>query len=133
MGEFVVNMVDETLARAMNDCAIDFPSEIGEPEALKLPLAAGDRVSVPHLANAPAALECRKITIMNFGVERDLLVGEVLAIQVREGVVDPNTLRTDYDRYKPVGRIAGSLYTRTNDHFALERDSFATWKIRTGA
>lgn len=131
-GEFVVNMVDEALARAMNDCAIDFPSEMGEPEALKLPLAEGGRVSVPRLADAPVALECRKITIMNFGIERDLLVGEVLALQVRDGVIDPNTLRTNYDCYKPVGRIAGSLYTRTDDHFALERDSFTVWKSRAG-
>lgn len=131
-GEFVVNMVDEALARAMNDCAIDFPSEMGEPETLKLPLAEGERVSVPHLADAPVALECRKVTIMNFGIERDLLVGEVLALQVREGVVDPKTLRTNYDQYKPVGRIAGSLYARTGDHFALERDSFTVWKDRAG-
>lgn len=131
-GEFVVNMVDEALACAMNDCAIDFPSEIGEPEALKLPLADSGFVSVPRLADAPVALECRKITIMNFGLERDLLVGEVLALQVRDGVVDPGTLRTNYDQYDPVGRIAGSLYTRTNDQFALERDSFAVWKTRAG-
>lgn len=132
-GEFVVNMVDEALARAMNDCAIDFPSDVGEPEALKLPLADGALVSVPHLADAPVALECRKITIMNFGLERDLLIGEVLAIQVREGIVDPATLRTNYDRYEPVGRIAGSLYTRTRDQFALQRDNFSTWKSRAGA
>lgn len=132
-GEFVVNMVDEALARAMNDCAIDFPSEIGEPEALKLPLADSGLVSVPRLADAPVALECCKVTIMNFGLERDLLVGEVLALQVRDGVVDPETLRTNYDRYDPVGRIAGSFYTRTNDQFALERDSFAVWKTRAGS
>lgn len=131
-GEFVINMVDEALARAMNDCAIDFPSEIGEPKALKLPVADSGTISVPRLADAPVALECRKFTIMNFGIERDLLVGEVLAIQVRDGVVDPQTLRTNYDHYEPVGRIAGSLYTRTNDQFALERDSFDVWKSRTG-
>ncbi len=131
-GEFVVNMVDEALARAMNDCAIDFPSEIGEPEALKLLLADSGLVAVPRLADAPVALECRKMTMMNFGLERDLLVGEILGLQVRDGVVDPENLRTDYDHYKPVGRIAGSLYTRTNDQFALERDSFTAWKSRTG-
>ncbi|RTL49501.1 MAG: flavin reductase family protein [Bradyrhizobiaceae bacterium] len=131
-GEFVVNMVDEALARAMNDCAIDFPSEMGEPEALKLPVADSELVSVPRLADAPVAFECRKITIMNFGIERDLLVGEILAMQARDGVVDQQTLRTNYDRYDPVGRIAGSLYTRTKDQFALERDSFTVWKSRSG-
>lgn len=132
-GGFVVNMVDEALARSMNDCAIDFPSNIGEPGALKLPLADSGTISVPRLADTPAALECRKITIMNFGVERDLLVGEVLALQIRDGVVDPLTLRTNYDHYEPIGRIAGSLYTRTRDQFALERDSFAAWKGQTGS
>src|SRR4051812_5892200 len=77
-GMFVINMVDEPLANDMANCAISFPSDMGEPEALQLPMNAGVSVPVPHLAGAPAALECRKVTMMNFGAERDLLIGEVL-------------------------------------------------------
>ncbi|ETR78072.1 flavin reductase [Afipia sp. P52-10] len=129
-GEFVVNMVDEDLAVAMNDCAIDFPPERGEPSSLQLSLAQSHQVAVPRLVRSPVALECRKVTMMNFGVGRDLLVGEVLVIQAREGVIDPQTLRTEYARYSPVGRLTGFEYTRTHDRFQLMRESFAAWSER---
>jgi flavin reductase (DIM6/NTAB) family NADH-FMN oxidoreductase RutF len=127
-GFFVVNMVDEALANAMSDCSIGFPSDIGEPEALQLAMADGVMVPVPHLAAAPVALECRKMTMMNFGQERDLLVGEVLGLQIREGVIDPETLRTYYENYMPVGRVAGAMYARMRDRFELKPDSFETWQ-----
>lgn len=135
-GEFVVNMVDEALAVAMNNCAIDFPPERGEPDSLDLPLAASLKVAVPRLAGSPVALECRKITMMNFGSGRDLLIGEVLVIQAKEGIVDPQTLRTEYARYRPIGRLTGFQYVRSGDRFELVRESFSDWserKSRDGA
>ena len=129
-GLFVINMVDEALANTMVDCSIGFPSGVGEPDALKLQMAPGVHVAVPHLAGSPAALECRKVTLMNFGAERDLLVGEVLGIQVRDGVVDPDTLRTNYEHYLPVGRVAGTMYARMQDRFEIKPDTFETWQLR---
>jgi flavin reductase (DIM6/NTAB) family NADH-FMN oxidoreductase RutF len=127
-GMFVVNMVDEALAKAMTDCSIDFPSDIDEPEALQLPLSDGLFLPVPHMKGAPVALECKKITMMNFGLERDLLVGEVLGLRAREGIVDPATLRTNYERYAPVGRVAGTMYARMQDRFELKPESFEVWQ-----
>jgi flavin reductase (DIM6/NTAB) family NADH-FMN oxidoreductase RutF len=129
-GLFVINMVDEGLAHDMVDCSIGFPSGTSEPEALRLPMTAGVHVPVPHLTGSPAALECRKVTLMNFGAERDLLVGEVLGIQVRDGVVDPATLRTDYEQYWPVARIAGTMYARMHDRFEIKPDNFEAWQSR---
>jgi flavin reductase (DIM6/NTAB) family NADH-FMN oxidoreductase RutF len=131
-GVFVVNLVDEALAIAMNDCAVDFPPDMGEPDMLGLPLASGIYVPVPHLADAPAALECRKTMMINIGPNRELLIGEVLGVRVRDGIVDRDTLRVDFDAYKPVGRLAGSLYARQHDRFKLERESFEAWKSRNG-
>jgi len=132
-GVFVVNLVDEGLAAAMNDCAVDFPPETSETGMLGLPLAAGTHVPAPHLVDAPAALECRKMMMINIGPDRELLVGEVLGVQVRSGVVDREMLRVDFDAYKPVGRLAGSLYARLHDRFKLERESFEEWTRRNGS
>lgn len=131
-GFFAVNLVDEPLAVAMNDCAVDFPPDVGEPGALGLPLVEGIYVPVPHLADAPAALECRKMMMINIGPDRELLIGEVLGVRVRDGIVDRDTLRVDFDAYKPVGRLAGSLYARQHDRFKLERESFENWSRRKG-
>ena len=58
-GEFVVNLADEPLARAMHDSSGDFPAEIGEPDYLGLKLAPSTKVAVPRLADAPWAMECK--------------------------------------------------------------------------
>jgi flavin reductase (DIM6/NTAB) family NADH-FMN oxidoreductase RutF len=131
-GVFVVNLVDEALAATMNDCAVDFPPEMSETSALGLTVAAGIHVPVPHLRDAPAALECRKTMMINIGPDRELLIGEVLGIHARSGIVDRETLRVDFDAYKPVGRLAGSLYARQHDRFKLERESLEAWTRRTG-
>src|ERR1700744_2960493 len=46
-GEFVVHMVDEALAAAMNDCAVDFPSGESEPAAIGLATTPSVEVKVP--------------------------------------------------------------------------------------
>ena len=51
-GEFVVHMVDEALASAMNDCAVDFPSGESEVGALGLATLPSVDVKVPRLAAA---------------------------------------------------------------------------------
>src|SRR2546429_7459989 len=58
-GEFVVNLADEPLARAMHETSGDFPPDIGEPGYLGLKLAPSSKVAVPRLADAPWAMECK--------------------------------------------------------------------------
>lgn len=120
-GEFVVNMVDEAMARAMCDCAAEFPADIGEPQALGLALSPSATVRVPRLAAAPFALECRKTVSLVFGPNREILLGEVTGMHARAGLLDPETLRVDFAAYRPVGRLFGDLYTRQTDMFAMPR------------
>ncbi|MGU3493438.1 flavin reductase family protein [Xanthobacteraceae bacterium A53D] len=128
---FVVNMVDEAAARLMNDSAIDFPPETGEPEALGMALVPGTHGPVPRLAVSPVSLECRQVTTLNFGPRRDLVIGEVLALHTRAGILDPDTLRTNYGAYAPVGRLGGPMFARQHDRFAMERESYDEFMART--
>ncbi len=125
-GVFVVNLVDEDLAEAMNVCAIDFPPEISEIEATALQLLPGLDIAVPHIAQAPFALECRRTVSLAFGPHRELLVGEVLRLHARDGMIDPERLRIT-DAYHPVGRLFGDGYARQRDRFELKRESLAEW------
>jgi flavin reductase (DIM6/NTAB) family NADH-FMN oxidoreductase RutF len=131
-GEFVVNLVDEALAEAMNICAIDFPPEVSEIDAAGLSLSPGVSVTVPHIAEAPFALECRKHTAMSFSPTRELLIGEVVRIHAREGLVDPANLRVSMSDYKPVGRMFGDGYSRQNERFDLRRGTYAEWLAERG-
>lgn len=130
-GEFVVNLVDEPLAEAMNVCSIDFPPEVSEVEAAGLDLVASTAVEPPRIASAPVALECRRTMLLTFGPDRDLLIGEVLHLHARPGLIDPATLYMDHAAYRPIGRLFGSLYCRQGDVFSLPRESYPDWIART--
>jgi flavin reductase (DIM6/NTAB) family NADH-FMN oxidoreductase RutF len=129
-GEFVVNMVDEPLAETMSLCATAFPAEVGEIAALGIATAPSARVSVPRIAAAPFALECRRTVSLAFSPAREILIGEVLAVQAREGLTDPDSLYTDSARYRPIGRLAGAAYCRQGEVFELPRLTYEEWLKR---
>ena len=127
MGQFVVNLVDEALAEAMNLCGVDFPPEVSEIAAAGLSLKDGIEIPVPHIAEAPFALECRREVSLAFGPQRELLVGEVLRLHARPGLLDAPRMRIDADAYRPVGRLFADSYARQNDRFDMARPSYADW------
>jgi flavin reductase (DIM6/NTAB) family NADH-FMN oxidoreductase RutF len=129
-GEFVVNMVDEALASAMNDCAVDFPSGESELAALGLVASPSIDIKVPRLAAAPFAMECKRSVSLAFGPGRELLVGEVLRIHAREGLLDKKNMYVDLTAYKPIGRLFGNLYTYQRESFAMDRESHSQWSAR---
>jgi flavin reductase (DIM6/NTAB) family NADH-FMN oxidoreductase RutF len=129
-GEFVVHMVDEALAKAMNDCAVDFPPGASEAAAVGLATLPSIDVRVPRLAAAPFALECRRHVVLSFAPGRELLVGEVLRLHAREGLLDIDKMYIDLSAYRPIGRMFGNLYTYQRDTFAMDRESHAQWSAR---
>lgn len=119
--EFVVNMVDEALAEAMNQCAAALPP--GENELIHAGLnAVGSRsVKPPRIAEAPASLECRHHSLLEIGDNR-LIIGEVLCVHVREGIFDPATWLVNPQNYAPIGRMQSPhWYCRTRDQFEMRR------------
>ena len=131
-GVFCVNLVDEALAEAMNICAVDFPPGESEVDAAGLTLRPGVDVTVPHIAEAPVARECRRTVSMRFGPGRELLVGEVVHLHARDGLLDRGAMRIVAEAYHPVGRLFGDGYARQGDRFELVREGFPEWKARTG-
>jgi len=87
-------------------------------------------VAVPRLAAAPFALECRQHVALVFGPGRELLVGEVLRLHAREGLIDQARMHVDLDVYRPIGRLFGNLYAAQRDTFELTRESHAQWLAR---
>jgi flavin reductase (DIM6/NTAB) family NADH-FMN oxidoreductase RutF len=126
-GAFVVNLVDEPVAEAMNVCAIDFPPEINEIEVAGLELAPSHKVAPPRISQAPVNLECRRYITLQPARERYLVLGEVVMVHVRDGLVDPATLRIDRDAYAPIGRLLGGGYVRTRDRFEMRRLTYQQW------
>lgn len=121
--EFVVNLVDEPIAAQMHACSEAFAPEVSELERVGFTAAPSHRVAPPRVAESPASLECRLHTHVPIG-PRHLLIGEVLWLHVRDGIVDPQTLRIVPDRYHPVGRFYANRYCRTRDQFTIEANEY---------
>lgn len=126
-GQFVVHLVDEPLAESMNVCAIDFPSDISETEQANLTLLPSSVVRPKRIANAPVAFECEKVTFLQISPHRNIAIGRVLMMHVRDGLFDPVTHYIDPEKYHPIGRMFGRLYTRTRDHFEMVVPSYQDW------
>jgi len=119
--EFVVNLVDEALAEAMNATSASAPYGQNELEAVGLATAASSVVRPPRIAAAPASLECTEWGTLQIGGNR-LIIGLVKRIHVREELIDRETLRIRDDRFQVIGRMAGPhWYCRTRDRFEMVR------------
>ena len=130
-GEFVVNIVNEAIAEAMNVCAIDFPPGVDELAEAGLTTASSTRVQVPRIAEAPASLECREVTTVEVGRSR-IVIGEVLCVHVRDEYLDPAGPYVKAELLGPVGRMNGAgNYVRTRDaFFKMPRIPYEDWQRR---
>jgi flavin reductase (DIM6/NTAB) family NADH-FMN oxidoreductase RutF len=114
-GEFVVNLTDEPLARAMHDSSGDFPPNVGEPDYLGLKVAPSVDIKAPRLADAPWAMECKTWQVLNVKDDRQLVIGEGVRFHIRDELWDPKAMRVHMDRYHPIGRMFADRYCRTDD------------------
>ncbi len=129
--EFTVNIVDEALAERMNVCAVPFEPGVDELAEAGLTPVPGTQVKSPRIAESPASLECRRFVTLEVGAGRHIVLGRVVHMHFRDGVVDPERLRVDPDRLRAVGRMGGGgFYTRTRDRFEIPRMSVAEWEER---
>ena len=128
-GEFVVNVVTEDLARQMNICATDFPSEVNELDMAGLNTAPSQVVKVPRIQQAHAALECREHTTMEIGRSR-IILGRVVSIYIEDRFVDPAGPYVRAEELHAIGRMNGlGSYVKTRDSFlSIPRISFEEWK-----
>ena len=128
-GEFVVNVVNEAIADAMNVCAIDFPHEVSELAEAGLTTAEGVRVAVQRIAQAPASLECREVTTIEVGRSR-VVIGEVIYAHVRDEFIDPAGPYVRADALHAIGRMNGmGGYVRTRgSFFQMPRIPPADWE-----
>ena len=114
-GEFVVNLTDEPLARAMHEFERRLSPNVGEPDYLGLKLEPSVDIKPPRLADAPWSMECKTWQVINVKDDRQLVIGEGLRFHIRDELWDPKAMRVHMERYHPVGRMFADRYCRTDD------------------
>jgi flavin reductase (DIM6/NTAB) family NADH-FMN oxidoreductase RutF len=129
-GQFVVNLVSEDIAEAMNITAIEFEAEANEISEAGLTTIPSVHVQPPRIAESPVSMECELMQIVELGAESGLVLGRVLAMHVREDcVLDAKKHYIDTPKLKLIGRMHGSgWYARTSDLFTISRIPRDSWK-----
>ena len=129
--EFVINLVDEPLVAAMNICSINFPSGMDETVQAGLDLVASQQVKAPRIANSPVQFECRVMQRVPLVAGRVIVLGEVIHIHVRDGIVNEK-FHVDAEKLNIIGRMHGAgWYTRTSDRFQVPQIDYAKWLERS--
>ena len=120
--EFVIHIVDEPAAEAMNCTSADYPPGANEFEIAGLVSVPSTKVRPPRVAAAPVAFECRLFQIVPLGDEQpggEVVIGRVVLIHVRDDVRAGTYI--DLEALRPVARLAGNGYARVTDTFDLRR------------
>jgi flavin reductase (DIM6/NTAB) family NADH-FMN oxidoreductase RutF len=118
-GQFVVNIVDETMLDPMHRSSAEFPADIDEMEVLGIANEPSDLVSPRRITASPISLECvldRAITFGRAGAE--FLVGEVRLFHIRDDLIRNG--RVDTGHLRPLARLAGPVYARLGDIIRLD-------------
>ena len=133
-GEFVVNLVAEWNAEAMNITGIDFDPAVDELAQAGLTPAPSTFVKPPRIAESPVAMECKLMQIVDLG-ETGLVLGRVVAMHVHDQfVLDAAKHYIDTPGLKLLGRMHGrGWYARTSDLFDMPRIPVAEWRMKSVA
>ena len=121
--EFVVNIVSEDIAEAMNLTSGEYPPEVDEFQLAGLTPVPSLAVRPPRVAESPVNMECTLRLAIEFSEEPgggNLIIGDIARIHVADDIVD--NFRIDPDKLRAIGRMGGpTAYTRTRDRFDMVR------------
>jgi flavin reductase (DIM6/NTAB) family NADH-FMN oxidoreductase RutF len=117
-GVFTVHIPDVAMAGVVQAFASPEAPEVDEIALHGLGTVPGTHVDCPRLIDAPVALECRFEQRLDLGPARDILIGRVLAVFLREDAVNARH-HVDPERIDALGRLGGATFTTTRDRFSL--------------
>ena len=87
-GEFVVNLPDEAMCRAVDFCGVRSGRDTDKSRETGLRYIPAENMSVaPAVDGAPVSLSCRVKQVIPLG-SHDMFLGEVTAVRVREDLID---------------------------------------------
>ena len=120
--EFVISVVDETLAEPMNKASDKYPSYVDEFKEVGLTPMAADLVKAPLVADSPVNMECRLKQILEFGEtprKTSFIIGEVLLVHVKDELYVSGEIQIS--KLRAIARLGAELYCRTRDIFEMKR------------
>ena len=87
-GEFVVNLVDEGMCRAVDFCGVRSGKDVDKAAETGLTYMPAETMEIaPAVSGAPVSLSCKVRQMLELG-SHDLFIGEVTAVMVRDDLLD---------------------------------------------
>ena len=87
-GEFVVNLVDEDLAKATDFCGVKSGRDTDKAKETGLQLVPAEGMDVaPRVDGAPVSLSCKVKQVLKLG-SHDMFLAEVTGVSVRKDLLD---------------------------------------------
>ena len=123
-GEFVVNLVPERLAKAMNATVVNAPPEVSELELAGLTAVPSLKVAPPRIAESPVAFECKVVQVIDTGTSQYVVVGKVVQMHIDRAYLEGDAARPHIKTGEMglIARMHGrGFYTRTSDMFDMPR------------
>ncbi|WP_322963884.1 flavin reductase family protein [Sphingomonas fuzhouensis] len=122
-GEFVVHLVDEAHAEAMNRSSYDHPAGVDEGALLGLDMVAAAQVGAPRIASAPVAFECRTRRFLETGPHQFAVLAEIVHAHIADAfVANAERLHFDIAAMNLISRLHGAgWYGRQTDRFEMLR------------
>jgi len=120
--DFVINMVTEPLAQAMNQSSADYPSEVDEFKEVGLTPVKADLVNAPLVAESPINMECKLVQTLEFGkmpTGSTVVIGEIVLVHVKDDLWAGDHI--EISKFHAIGRLGQDLYCRTRDTFEMKR------------
>jgi len=125
--DFVVNVVNESLAEAMIQAARSRPSCVDKFGETGLTPVKADIVRSPMVGESPINMECRLVQVLEFGnrpIRSSFIIGEVVRVHIKDWLYVNNEI--DMFQLNAIARMGGRLYCRTRDIFGIkESDSLS--------
>ena len=127
--EFVVNLVSETMAEAMNVTCLDAPANVEELKLAGLGSEPSVKVRPLRIASSPVAFECVLHADVQLSSNQFIAIGRIVQAHVADRFVqDASRLQFDTPGLKLIGAMhAAKWYARTTDRFAMDRPTWAEW------
>ena len=86
-GEFVINLVNENLTKAMDYCGVRSGRDVDKFKEMHLTKEKADEVECPMIAESPVNLECRVTEYKELG-SHVMFMAEIVAVHIDDKYVD---------------------------------------------
>ncbi|MBL0373542.1 flavin reductase family protein [Rhizobium sp. KVB221] len=128
-GEFVVNMVDMSIAEAMIVCAVNFTADVDELAFAGLTPLPCKQIDVARIAESPCSFECRVERIIDYD-KRALIIGEVVHMHVHDRCLDAAGRYVNPETYQPIARLHADNYITSDRQFEMKKpDSLWPYEV----